>query len=434
MGLKQLEGGVSADFGKVAPVPTQLDKKSGIRYDFNDGLRIKTAEDDTVWRLNIYNAETCDLLASDLMPANTSMSFPFKYYIPYRFTMEASNRRLVEHTLSLRGRIVAFKMCQRTLGDPIAFFSYIPYFVQKHKCKAVVYAPKRIADIFRTSYPDIQFAQLEDECETTPYATYYLGLFFGEDAVNQYHQPYDFRLFGLHEQSKHILGLEESLVAAAPKCEIHKNKSSKKYVCISYSGSKANKAWWNPTGWDCVITYLKQQGYDVYCIDRDRVYGLFPYISRMPYGVIDATGDLPLQERIDLIAGADMLICMASGLAWLGWLARVPVVLISGFSLPYAEFYTPYRVINTLAGCIGCWNDTRIRFNRHVFKWCPRIDAKVAEVLAKMSRVTVPEELPIYEEELEGLEQQRFMCTKKISGNMVIQVIQQVLRDKKIIK
>jgi hypothetical protein len=51
-----------------------------------------------------------------------------------------------------------------------------------------------------------------------------------------------------------------------------------------------------------------------------------------------------------------------------------------------------------------------------------------------MSRVTVPEELPIYEEELEGLEQQRFMCTKKISGNMVIQVIKQVLRDKKIIK
>ena len=72
---------------------------------------------------------------------------------------------------------------------------------------------------------------------------------------------------------------------------------------------------------------------------------------------------------------ADFFIGLGSGLSWLAWALRKPVVLISGFSLPYCEFHTPYRIINTHV-CHGCFNDTKISFDPHAMFWCPRQDDK----------------------------------------------------------
>ena len=94
--------------------------------------------------------------------------------------------------------------------------------------------------------------------------------------------------------------------------------------------------------------------------------------------------------------------------------------MISGFSLPYAEFYTKYRVINTMCECIGCWNDTRIQFSRHDYMWCPRIDNELQAL-----KVSDAES----EAEYRRLSQKRFMCTQTITHNMVIQKINEVLED-----
>lgn len=61
---------------------------------------------------------------------------------------------------------------------------------------------------------------------------------------------------------------------------------------------------------------------------------------------------------------------LGSGLSWLAWAVGVPVVLISGFSHPRAEFHTPWRVINFHA-CNSCYNDTTVEFDGD-FGWCPR--------------------------------------------------------------
>ena len=45
--------------------------------------------------------------------------------------------------------------------------------------------------------------------------------------------------------------------------------------------------------------------------------------------------------------------------------------MISGFSHPTTEFYTPYRVINYHA-CNSCWSDPKHRFDHSDFFWCPR--------------------------------------------------------------
>jgi autotransporter strand-loop-strand O-heptosyltransferase len=55
----------------------------------------------------------------------------------------------------------------------------------------------------------------------------------------------------------------------------------------------------------------------------------------------------------------------------LAWGLNKKVILISGFSMPFSEFFTPYRVINTQV-CHGCWNDTNYKFNAGDWNWCPR--------------------------------------------------------------
>ena len=120
-----------------------------------------------------------------------------------------------------------------------------------------------------------------------------------------------------------------------------------------------------------VVQFLKDNGYRVLCIDKEKVHGTGLNWNFIPYGAEDFTGDLPLQQRIDLIKDADFFIGLSSGLSWLAWCCKVPVVMISGFTHPTNEFETPYRVINYHT-CHSCWNDMRLDFDHFDFLWCPR--------------------------------------------------------------
>ncbi len=88
-------------------------------------------------------------------------------------------------------------------------------------------------------------------------------------------------------------------------------------------------------------------------------------------GVISMSGNHPIQTRIQQIKHSLLFIGLGSGLSWLAWALSKPVVLISGFSLPYTEFVQHCeRVINTDV-CHGCWNDERFTFVRGYWDWCP---------------------------------------------------------------
>jgi autotransporter strand-loop-strand O-heptosyltransferase len=107
------------------------------------------------------------------------------------------------------------------------------------------------------------------------------------------------------------------------------------------------------------------------CIDKQPVHGQGIVWNHIPHGAEDQTGDQPLAERARWLKHADFFVGLSSGLAWLAWAVRTPVVMISGFTHPINEFATPYRVINYHA-CNSCWNDVRHRFDHHDFLWCPR--------------------------------------------------------------
>ena len=101
-----------------------------------------------------------------------------------------------------------------------------------------------------------------------------------------------------------------------------------------------------------------------------------------------------------MLAHADFFIGLSSGLSWLAWGVGVPVVMISGFTLPLNEFHTPYRVINYHV-CNGCWTDSSEEFVHADFAWCPRHE-------------NTPRE---------------FECTRFISAGQVEQTINRLMQD-----
>ena len=143
------------------------------------------------------------------------------------------------------------------------------------------------------------------------------------------------------------------------------------------SSHSASKYWNNPRGWPTLIERLKTLGYRVLCIEHDKQYGNAQYMTTMPEGAEDFTGSRPLQERASLLLHADFFIGLGSGLSRLAWAVGTPVVMISGFSHPPAEFRTPYRVINfhgcnSCNSCNSCFNDMTTGFDSQNFAWCPR--------------------------------------------------------------
>jgi autotransporter strand-loop-strand O-heptosyltransferase len=107
-----------------------------------------------------------------------------------------------------------------------------------------------------------------------------------------------------------------------------------------------------------------------------------------------------LSERIALLRHADFFIGLSSGLSWLAWACGIPVVLISGFTLPICEFATPYRVYST-HGCAGCWDEVAVNFDHRDFLWCPHF---------------------------KGTERQ-YECTRLITGQQVVGHIDRLMRD-----
>ena len=85
---------------------------------------------------------------------------------------------------------------------------------------------------------------------------------------------------------------------------------------------------------------------------------------------------------------------MGSGLSWLAHSLNKKVILISGFSKPWCEFSTPYRIINDNV-CNGCFNDINETFDRGDWNWCPRNND--------------------------------FICTKNISSELVINSLKEIL-------
>jgi autotransporter strand-loop-strand O-heptosyltransferase len=273
-----------------------------------------------------------------------------------------------------------------SLGDAIAWTGIIDSF-QKEKNKQInFYTPYK--NLFQDAYPNINFYNYWEKPLTST-ESYHIGC-FDIDGIK-------WNQLSLQEIACKILKIKNKEIrskVALPKDL--KNNFKRKYVCIGSLSTSQAKFWNNPSGWTRTVEYLNSLGYDVVSIDKNNNIGCGEHVNYIPVNSIDKTGDFPLSDRINDLYFCDFFIGLGSGLSWLAWAVGKPVIMISGFSDPVSEFYTPYRVINRNV-CNSCWNDPDLTFDKGNWAWCPR--------------------------------NKNFECSKEISFEMVKEKIDQCIKD-----
>jgi autotransporter strand-loop-strand O-heptosyltransferase len=366
--LVSTSGSAKPPFPLPAVIPTQ-EAGHGVRFDFNDGCRVVLPEGE--WQVTLRDVETGNVLFQTDIGAGTVASGK-KYFVPFQVEIAQGGKSpdtAFIHTYEARDREVLIQFPVGTLGDLMGWFPYAVKFQRKHGCKLTCSMSALIAPLFRDAYPEIAFVTPEEVVPERYYATYNIGLFFNDDGNAL--QPCDFRHVGLHRTAGHILGVDPAEAQPDIAIEDDSRPIPEPYVCIAVQSSTQCKYWNHPTGWREIVAFLKEQGYRVICIDQKATHGSGLVWNHIPHGAEDQTGDQPLAERARWLRHADFFVGLSSGLAWLAWACRTPVVMISGFTHENNEFATPYRVINYHA-CNGCWNDVRHRFDHQDFFWCPR--------------------------------------------------------------
>ncbi len=383
-----------------------LTAPDGIRFDFAYGYRILIPSnavcnyDVRIFDMNSgllldrFNLKPGDLLVGDR-----------KYFIPYRLEIYKEGKPFFYHNYDCTGRRVYILVPDGGLGDNLAWVPMAEEFAKKYHADVCCVCGEWMSKLVGDLYPGLNFTPLINRPKLTEaYANYFPGI-FDENMKNW--RPVDHQFLGMQGAAESILGLPLKPV----KCKLHtgsKRPFPERFVCISTMGTNPGKCWNFPDGWNIIIRKLKQCGYRVLDIDRDAQVMYGKTLSRIPSEAEDFTGRLSIQDRIYLLEHAEFFIGLPSGLSWLAWNVNIPVVMISGFTMPGAEFPTPYRVTNFLY-CHGCWNDSSCFFDREVAVWCPKHSGTPREIECtkqispKMVWETICK-IPCVQEQLERLD------------------------------
>jgi autotransporter strand-loop-strand O-heptosyltransferase len=355
----------------LAELPTQKGPK-GILYDFNDGCRVALPESDAPWRVRLSDLDTGNILYETEMTAGRVNSTKC-YYVRFRIEVWQKDEAVFTHDYSARAREVLIRLPVDTIGDPLGWFPYADKFRKLHGCKLTCTVSRKMVGLLTDSYPDVTFATEREVDPHRFYASYTIAVYYQQNLMYDYKDrvPCDFRRVGLHRAAGYILGVDPAEEPPTLIVPDDIRPVQEPYVCIAVQSTLQSKYWNNPTGWNEIVGFLKEAGYRVFCIDLKSTHGQGLVWNHVPRGAEDMTGDQPLLERARWLKHADFFVGLSSGLSWLAWTMRTPVVMISGVTHPINEFVTPYRVINYHA-CNSCWNDPLAAFDRSDYFTCPR--------------------------------------------------------------
>lgn len=358
----------------------------GLSFDFNAGLRLQIPAGN--WHVKIFDADS-QVVCFDEDVSDTVLISLEKFFVRWEFLLWLDGQLVFGHSFNAEGWRVHVNCPFSGMGDRIVLFPYIEEFRRKWNCRISCNVEPYLQELLRLYFPEIEFADAPEDS----YATY-----LAVPGFSPLYFPDEMRKVPMTKFAQQIFGL-----ACAQKKIYRPTKArqiSEPYVCIAVQTSSTVKTWLNPDGWPAVVDYLKRLGYRVLCIDRDRTQTDHGFTVTIPDGAEDFTGDLPLSERVNLLAYAEFFVGLPSGLSWLAWAADVPVVLIGGITASWFEFSTPYRVVNRLV-CCGCHNDTQ--FLWPTYENCPRHAGT----------------------------ERAYECSRKISARQVIDTIDRLLADKR---
>jgi len=297
---------------------------------------------------------------------------------------------IYEHKTNFENKRVYIALESKSLGDTLAWFPQCEEFRLKHNCELIV--STFMNDLFIDQYPNIKFVNPGEQVYDL-YAMYRIGWFYDNDKVNYNMNPTDFKNIPLQKTASDILNLPYNEKRAKLNLP---NVQKKKKVGIGFHSTAQAKYWNNPNGWQEVVDYLNNLGYEcmIYSREEDGYMG-----NKLPNGVSKFHGG-SIQDVINDMSTCEFFIGIGSGLSWLAWSIGLPLILISGFSKKYAEMITGvHRVINENV-CNGCFNSEKL--DAGDWNWCP---------INK------------------GTEKQ-FECSKQISSQSVIIIIEKLINNR----
>jgi len=295
-----------------------------------------------------------------------------QYFINWKIEVidKETNELIFEHKLDLTNKKVYILFESSAIGDTLAWFPQVEEFRKKYKCNVIVSTFHN--DWFQSQYPEIEFVEPGTEVFNL-YAMYCVGWFYNEDrTVNSSKSPIEFKRHPLGETASSMLGVPYREIKAKVNVPDKVRQIDEKYVVIAPHASSHAKYWMYPKGWQTIINYLNEKGYKVLMLTHELL-GDEWHDSKLGgtlTGVINKTGNYPIEDRMLDIKHAEAFIGVGSGLSWMSWSIGTPTILISGFSEPYTEFLDCERIFNYDTNvCTGCFNKHWL--NPGNWEWCP---------------------------------------------------------------
>lgn len=257
-----------------------------------------------------------------------------------------------------KGKTVFIKLDSYALGDTISWIPFIEEFRVKHECNVI--CSTFYNDILIDAFPNILFATPNTQIENI-YAQYYVG---ASNDGNLKYSPIISDENPLQKTVSDILGLpyKEIKPDLTPVIKDYikfgVNKREKKYVCISEYGSRESKMWKEGIdGWQIVVDYLIDNGYDVLVISKE---------PTKLENVINLTGDKPLKDRMIDLYNCEFFMGVSSGLSVLAWSLGKHVFMISDVTPSNHEFYTNCTRLN--ANYL-----TKVNYNEEFYTTIPEV-------------------------------------------------------------
>lgn len=342
--------------------------KNSFEFSYNDGPKIEVRGSlNEKYKVNFIDDDKNSTVYSSEISNNCWSKANIKYYKKWRLEVCDKNGNVIRsEILDLKDKKVKITIDSNSLGDILAWVPYAAKFAKKHSCEVHCFTASK--DLF-AEQDGVKFFNFGADSGEIYQASYRIGYFMSDEWHNNI--PKKANLLSLQQVPAEILGLDFEHIRPKLKINDKTRKIKNKYVCIATQSTAQCKYWNNENGWDSVVEYLQEKGYEVICIDKYANFGSGKNFNKIPKNATNKTGELPLQERITDLLHCEFFIGLGSGLSWLAWSLNKPVILISGFSKPMAEFDTPYRVFNENV-CNGCWNDENLKFDPSNWLWCPR--------------------------------------------------------------
>jgi autotransporter strand-loop-strand O-heptosyltransferase len=322
-------------------------------------------DNDYKYEIKFIDLDTNIIHHSGIINNNMWISCNIEYFCNWRINIKnifLNTEKNID--INLKNKKVKIVNESSSLGDLISWVPYIQEFKNKHDCEIDFYTPNK--NLFEDQYPQITFYNYNQDnikYSNIYYASYKIG-FFGIE--NKHLCKKDFRLIGLQEIASGILGLEHKEILTNVTVKNKERKLNDKYVCISTASTAGCKHWHHENGWQNVVDYLNKLGYKVVVIQKESL----DYMDLKGLNNVIHPTTSSIDDAITWLHNCEFFVGLSSGISWLAWALKKKVVMISGFTKEFNEFYTPYRIINKNV-CNGCWNNIKYKFDAGDWNWCP---------------------------------------------------------------